>query len=358
MDCPIDKEQRMKNRKWLVAKLAASIGLICISANSLQAAVKAPIGANVDPATLVSTTNGILVLQTENSNTSDLGAWSVSTGASHPNPGQFVLFPVGTSYISLRDATSNIMYANTSGAAAGLPGYTFQNLSTAPGSGVVTNLSNGYRTVWTIPSWTVTQDTTVNGSTLSDTNVQETVTVCNTTGAPRQYGVRFMWDWYIAGNDASFFRTRNPDTAFSSTFITYNSPTFQLFEETNNIATPLFTVFGTVGGGPLTPTPSTPEQLRYSSWGAAVGSAWDFTNTGGGSDSATEHYWGFNAPLTLAGGACGAFTQYLATTLSGSGGGGGAFVQTTIPTLSEWGLILLIVALGGISLWSLRRKMN
>jgi IPTL-CTERM motif len=348
----------MNNNRWLVRTLGALTGLMCLFANSIQA--KAPADANnINPASLVSTTNGILTLQIENSNTGDLGMWTVTTGASHPNPGQPVLYPVGTSYISLRDATANIIYGNASSATPGLAGYTYQNMSVSPGSGVVTNLSNGYRTVWTIPSWTVTQDTTVNGTTLADTNVQQTVTVCNTSGAARLYGLRFMWDWYIAGNDASFFRTRNPDTAFSSTFITYTNPTFQLFEETNNIATPLFTVFGTVTGGPLTPAPTTPEQLRYSSWGTAYGTAWDFTNTGGGSDSATEHYWGFSNPLTLGAGACGAYTQYLATTLSGTGGGGGsAFVQTVIPTLSEWGLILLIVALGGISLWSVRRKMS
>jgi hypothetical protein len=347
----------MKIKKQFAASLFTSLSLACLLISPLHAAEKAPAAAALVAASLVNVTNGILVLEIENANTSDLGEWTVRTGASHPNPGQLVLFPVGTSYITFRDATALIMYANTSGAAPGLAGYTFQNMSTAPGAGVVTNLANGYRTVWTIPSWTITQDVVINGTTLTDTNVQQTVTVTNTSGAPRQYGLRFMWDWDIAGNDASFFRTRNPDGAFTSTFTTFPSPAFQLFEEVNNLATPLFSVFGTVTGGPLVPTPTTPDQLRYSSWVAAVGSAWDFSNTGGGSDSATEHYWGFNAPLTLAAGASATYVQYLTTNFQ-AGGGGPAAGPIQVPTLSEWGLLLLIALLGGIAIWSIRRKLR
>ena len=155
-----------------------------------------------------------------------------------------------------------------------------------------------------------------------------------------------MWDWEIAGNDASFFRTRNPDGAFTSTFTTFPSPAFQLFEEVNNISTPLFSVFGTVTGGPLVPAPTTPDQVRYSAWPAAVNSAWDFVNTGGGSDSATEHYWGFNAPLTLGAGASATYTQYLTTNFQ-AGGGGPASGPIQVPTLSEWSVLLLIALLGG-----------
>ena len=319
-------------------------------------ALKAPAPDLIGPQATLTTTNGILTLSIENTNTGDLGNWTVTTGASHPQPNQNVLFPIGTSYITLRDATANIMYANAS-ASPGLAGYTFQNMSTAPGSGVVSAITNGFRSVWTIPSWTVTQDTTINGTTLTNTNVQQTVTVCNTSGAPRLYGVRFMWDWYIAGNDASFFRQRNPDTAFTNVFQTFVNPGFPIFEETNNIATPLFTVFGTVGGGPLIPTPTQPEQLRYSPWGTSYSSAWDFVNTGAGADSSTAHYWGFNTPLTLAAGGCASYTEYLTTNLNAAGGGG-AVVNTAVPTLSTWGLLLLITLIGGISLWSVRRKLG
>jgi hypothetical protein len=346
----------MKIKKQFAVSLFTSLWLACLLVSPLHAAVKAPAGANVDPAALVNVTNGILVLEIENANTGDLGMWTVRTGASHPNPGQLVLYPVGTSYITFRDATASIMYGNSGSAAPGLAGYTYQNMSTAPGAGVVTSIANGFRTVWTIPSWTITQDVVINGTTLSNTNVQQTVTVTNTSVAARQYGLRFMWDWDIAGNDASFFRTRNPDGSFTSTFATFTSPAFQLFEEVNNLATPLFSVFGTVGGGPLTPVPTTPEQLRYSGWSVAYSSAWDFSNTGSGIDSATEHYWGFTTPLTLAAGTSATYVQYLTTNFAA--GGGAATGPIQVPTLSEWGVLLLIALLGGIAIWSVRRKLR
>jgi hypothetical protein len=342
----------MKHTLRPVAAVAAAVALACsVAPVSAQKVPPPPAGTSA----VVSTTNGILTLEIENSSTSNLGMWSVSTGASHPVPNSRVLYPIGTSYISFRDATASIMYGNASSATAGLTGYTYQNMSTAPGSGVVSTIPNGYRTLWTIPSWTVQQDVTLNGSAITNTNVQQTVTVCNTSTATRTYGVRYMWDWMIAGNDASFFRTRNPDGTFTSTFATFANPVFQQFEEVNNIATPAFSVFGTVGGGSLVPTPTTPEQLRYAPWGTSMGSAWDFTNTGGGSDSSTVHYWGFTTPLSLAAGACSSFTEYLATNPSAVGvtptGPG-----TPIPTLSEWALILLATMLGGITVFSMRRR--
>ena len=311
---------------------------------------------------LVTATNGILSIQIENSSTSDLGDFTVRTGASHPHPNQDVLYPVGTSYITLRDVTSQVVWANNGSGGSNLgTGYTFQNMNIAPGApGVVTALgTTGFRTTWTLPNWTVVQDVVINGSTLADTNVRQTVTVTNTSGASRQYGVRFMWDWEIAGNDASLFRQRNPDGAFTSTFTTFPSPAFQLYEEVDNASTPTFSVFGTVGGGPLTPAPTPPDQLRYSPWGTSFGSAWDFTNTGGNTDSSTVYYWGFNTPLTLAAGASAAYTQYLTTQFSAAGGGGiPTPFEPVVPTLSTWGMLLLIGIMALLAAWTARRRIR
>jgi hypothetical protein len=333
-----------------VANVLAAVLLTAFATVPASALTKSTGGPDyIGPQATVTKTNGILTLSMDDAS----GLWTVTTGASHPNPNQSVLFPIGTSYVSFRDATASIMYANSNVGNAGLAGYTFAPLT----FGSVTTITGGYRAAYTAPSWTVTQDVTVNGTTLSDTNVQQTVTVCNTSGGARTYGVRFMWDWYIAGNDASYFRTRNPDTPFTNVFQTFVNPVFPIFEETNNLVTPLFTVFGTVGGGPLIPTPTQPDQLRYAAWGTAVGSAWDFVNTGSGADSATAHYWGFNTPLSLAAGGCASYTEYLTTNLNAAGGGG-AVVNTAVPTLSTWGLLLLITLVGGISLWSVRRKLG
>ena len=179
--------------------------------------------------------------------------------------------------------------------------------------------TTGFRTTYTLPSFTVVQDVVINGSTLGDTNVRQSVKVTNTSEGARQFGLRYMWDWEIADNDASFFKPRNPDGVFTSTFATFAPPAFQLFEEVDNTTTPTFSVFGTVMGGSLVPAPTTPEQLRYSSWSDAYDAAWDFTNTGGGSDSATEHYWGFATPMTLANGASQTFNQYVSTVFGAVG---------------------------------------
>jgi hypothetical protein len=265
---------------------------------------------------VLTATNGILTVDIENAG-DDIGVFTISTGASHPHPGQTVFFPIGTSYITLRDATALQMWVNGGSFGApspGLAGYTLMLMNTQPA--VVTTLgTTGFRTTYTLPNFTVVQDLVINGSTLSDTNVRHSVMVTNTTQGARQFGLRYMWDWQIAGNDASFFRMRNPDGAFTSTFATFAPPTFQLFEEVDNITTPTFSVFGTVMGGSLVPAPTAPDQLRYSGWAIADGFAWDFSNTGGDTDSATEHYWGFTTPISLAAGASSTFHQYVSTVL-------------------------------------------
>jgi len=191
----------MRFTKHWTAGLFASLVLFSFS-TALLAQSKLPARDPAAPFATRSATNGFLSLSIEDSSTSALGMFTVTTGASHPNPNQLVLYPVGTSYISLRDATASVIYGNAEGAVSGLAGYTYTNMNTA-GTAVVTNLgTTGYRTTWTFPNWTVVQDVVINGSTLSDTNVRHTVTVTNTSGAARQYGLRYMWDWDIAGNDA------------------------------------------------------------------------------------------------------------------------------------------------------------
>lgn len=295
-------------------------------------------------------TNGILSVVIEDAGTS-VGMFTVRTGASHPLPNVTVLFPIGTSYVTLRDNTAQVVYANAGGAATGnIAPYTFQSLQAAPCSGAVTTIAGGFRATYTCPNWTVTQDVVIAGSTLTDTNVRQSVSVQNTSGAARSYGVRYMWDWTIAGNDASVFRTRNPDGVFTSAFAAFDNPAFQVFEEVDNAAAPTLSVFGTVRGGALSPTPSTPDRLGYVSWSTADGSPWDFPISGSGADSATVHYWGYAAPLNLAAGATTTFHQYIATNPNAIGVGPTG--PTEIPTLSEWALIALA---GLVGLLGLRR---
>lgn len=303
-------------------------------------------------------TNGILTVQIEDdAGTDEIGQFTIRTGASHPQPNQTVFFPIGTSYITLRDNTAQEVWANAGGpVSTNIAPYVFRNMQQSPAVQSVTNLTNGFRTTYTLPNWTLVEEVVISGTTLANTNVRHTVTVTNTSGVSRSYGVRYLWDWQIAGNDASLFRTRNPDGTFTSTFAGFNAPTFQAFEEVDNAATPAFSVFGTVMGGALSPVPTTPDRVAYVDWSDFYDAPWDFAISGGGSDSATVHYWGFSTPLTLAAGASATFHQYVSTNPSAVGVGPAppAGPPAEIPTLSQWALIALagVLAMAG---WRARR---
>ena len=291
-------------------------------------------------------TNGFLTVEVDDSS----GNFSVKTGASHPHPDQRVLYPFGASLV-LRDATALVMWVNRSAGDPGLAGYTESDMNAAPPATslpVVTALgSTGFRTTWTLPHWLVVQDVVISGTTLSDSVVREGVTVTNTTGSSRQYGLRTLWDIKVANVDASFIAQRVPDGAFLSDFTTFNNPTFALYEVVDIVGAPTFSMYATVRGGSLSPAPTAPDQFRFAGYGASTSSDWDFTNTGGGTDSAVVYYWGFNAPLTLGAGQSATYTQYLTTQPGG---------VHLVPTLSEWG-VLIFSGLMALGAWfSLRRR--
>ncbi len=320
----------------------------------LGAALVAAIGVAAGTAAhaaVQTATNNILSVQIEDAGTA-AGMFTIRTGASHPTPNATVFYPIGTSYITLRDNTAQVVYTNSGGGTnTNIAPYTEQALQAAPCAATVAAITAGFRATYVCPNWTVTQDVVINGTTLADTNVRQTVTVQNTSGVARSYGVRYMWDWQIAGNDASLFRTRNPDGAFTATFTGFSSPAFQAFEEVDSAVTPTFSVFGTVTGGSLSPAPTTPDRVVYANWGDYYDAPWDFAIAGAGSDSATAHFWGFAAPLSVAAGGTATFHQYVSTNPSAVGVGP-TQPAAAIPTLSEWALIGLA---GLVALLGLRR---
>ena len=306
-------------------------------------------------AQVVTATNGILTVSM-NSTGAGAGQFTITTGASHPHPNEQVLYPIGTSYITLRDVTASEIWTNTSFTPSGnLGGFTSLRMTAAPATAVVVAVPGGFRATYTLPNWVVVQDVVIVGSTLSDTAVRQTVTVTNTSGVTRQYGVRYMWDWEIAGNDASLFRTRNPDSAFTSTFAAFQPPAFQAFEEVDSVTTPTFSIFGTVQGGSLSPAPTPPDKVSYVAWPTADNSPWDFAVTGAGGDSATLHFWGATAPLSLGPGASASYTEYISTVASAVGIGPPAALLP-VPTMSEWMLMLMALLLAGAAFYQLRRR--
>ena len=269
-------------------------------------------------------TNGILTLEFDPT-TSE---FSILTGLNHPNPKQTVFYPVGTSYITMRDFTRGEDYIND---VVGAIEPTTGTLAKSMGTGIVVAIgSRGFRTTWALPNFTVVQEVEIGGTTLIDSNVRHQVSVQNTSSVPLLYGVRYLWDWQIASNDASLSRPRFPDGAFTSTFTAYPSPTFQTYEQTDSLTNPTFTIYGSVQGGSLASPPTKPDRVAYVSWVDFVVAAWDYPITGSGIDSAIVYYWGYNTPLTLAPGASNQVRQYVSTVASGVG------VTTLQKTMTEY----------------------
>lgn len=296
-------------------------------------------------------TNGILRITIEN-NTADaeFADFDVSTGPSHPHPNETVLFPFGTGFITLRDVNALTMWANSDEpSVAGLGGYALKNLNTdvSVSRAFVPLGTSGFRATWTLPNFTIQQDVTIVGTTLADTRVDHQVSVTNTSGAPRPYGLRYLWDWEIADNDGSFFRTRNPDGSFSSNTAVFNAPSFQFYEEVDSIATPTFSIFGSVLNGSLAP-----EIVRYSAWPQSVDSAWDYVDpASAASDSSVTYFWGFATPLTLAAGATAGVLESISTQQSAIGGGPSG-IQTVPVANGGWlipiALLVVLVAFGAL----------
>jgi hypothetical protein len=310
--------------------------------------------ASAAPAWSSSTvTNGILRITIENTTTDAyFGEFDVSTGPAHPQPNETVLYPFGTSFITLRDVGATTMWVNSDDpTVAGLAAYTLKNLNTDV---TVTRTfapigTSGFRATWTMPNFTIQQDVVIVGTTLSDTRVDQQVTVTNTSGAPRQYGLRYMWDWQIAGNDGSLFRTRNPDGSFSSNTVSYSAPTFQYFEEVDSISTPTFSIFGSVLN-----SGTTPEILRYSGWGESDDSAWGYTDLASAAgDSSTVYFWGFNTPLTMAAGASASVIESISTQQSAIGG---PVVSQQVPGPTGAALIPVALLVLLVAYWTLRRS--
>jgi hypothetical protein len=200
------------------------------------------------------------------------------------------------------------------------------------GVGVTQTLGTlGFRTTWTLPNFKVVQEVEITGTLLSDTNVRHEVSVVNTASAPLKYGVRFLWDWQIAGNDAAIARPRGPDGPYTSTFSAYPSPTFRAYEQTDNLLSPSFSIYGTVSGGTTARPPTTPDRVAYVAWEDFLVNPWDTAITGKDIDSAIVYFWGYSAPLTLAAGGTSNFRQYVSTVASSLGVSG-----STTKTLVEY----------------------
>ena len=259
-------------------------------------------------------TNGIMRVCMNCSN----GIFTVSTDTSHPQGIQNVLYgggscSPGTSFITLKDDVSLSMWDN-GGGRNNIEGYTARSM-VLTGCGAIGGGVNGLRSVFSCGAFTVTQDVVIEGTDISNTSVRQTVTIHNTSGSTRQYGVRFMWDWEVANEDYPIFRTRNPDGPWESNpsvTTEYLNPVFAQYEIVDALP-PAFNVYGTVGGSSLPIPPTPPDWLRYARYQEAANYAWNFTSANG--DTVVTYYWGYPVSLQLAAGESKSFTQYMTTNI-------------------------------------------
>jgi hypothetical protein len=271
---------------------------------------------------VVTATNGIYTLAVEDDAASGdgIGTFTVGTGAAHPFPGNNILFNYSdpwSTYLTVRSYTSGTDYVST--ASSPTTSFTLANLDNF--SPVVSAIgSTGYTTTWTVTgndNLTIVQTTNIEGTGLNDSKVRVTTMVTNNGTGPVQIGIRYEWDWQIAVNDNSYIKRHNPtDPAFSNTFFEEVPPTFEYYEETDDLTTPTFSIFGTANGpASLSPAPTPPNRFNYSLWDDAFGNAWDFAVAGGNNDSAVCYYWGDTAAnaITINSGQSYSVTQYITT---------------------------------------------
>lgn len=276
-------------------------------------------------ATILEAGNGILTIRASD-DADSIGLFTVgSSTAIAPPDGQNIFFDfkngiVNTSYVTIRDDTHQIMWVNADPGLPptdpSLPGYSIALIDTIPAiTKTISPLgASGFLTTYTLPGMTVVDEVAVVGSALADSAVRQTIRISNTSGAPLDLGVRLLWDWMVDANDAAYFRPRDTDGLWTQTFTGFSAPIpFERYQMTNSPLTQDFSIYGTVAAASLAIPPDPPDLLAYAGWGQAHLSAWTFSITGGGVDSAIIYYWGEPAPITVAPGGIVSFTQYVST---------------------------------------------
>jgi len=244
------------------------------------------------------TSNGIYDISIDD--ISAIGVFTVSTGSNHPSPHQNVLYGGAghspwSSYLTIQSYTTKTTYVSTDSSPSVPSGFTLKNMHSY--SPVISNLINGFRTVWNINDpdmLEVVQETIIHGTEYEDSYVEVTTTVTNTGSSTVSIGIRYQWDWMIDGSDDSWFATREPDGDWTDVFIGFDNPAFNFYEEVNDPSSPMFSVYGTVNGpANILPAPTPPDFVSYVAWPIAYNSAWDFPISGSGTDSAVCYFWGY-----------------------------------------------------------------
>ena len=247
--------------------------------------LKAPMGGTV------SATNGIVTIEVEDTPAlAGIGTytWHFNGGTSgFPSPTQ-ILYPLGTTFNTVRSVTTQTDYIQSNGGASSA--YTVVSLDPW---GVVAPLGpTGFRTTYTLlgpgngtpDTLTILSDVVIHGTTWANTSVEVTTSVTNNGQAPVQIGVRYLWDATLFYDDGPTFQAISPNGAVLTAETDFAAPAFQSYvlRDNDDGVTPwpgYLAIGGTVSGPPwITPAPTVPGLLQFASWSNSVGQAFDYTS--------------------------------------------------------------------------------
>ncbi len=371
---------------------ATTLGALCAVCLGLAApGAFAQVQSKVDllnrasSAAVLTAGNGIYTVHVEN----QCGDWTATTGPLHPaGAGLNVLYgngSPGTSYTTLRSYTSGTDYVTGSGAGgcsalcnvAGVPSVSTETMG---GTAV------GITLTWTIVdagnSVSFEQSVVVEGpvdgtETVDNTVIRETHTVSNAGPGSLSYGLRKLWDWQIGPDDGPWFgdcatpdqacdRSMNLDASgaldapYPRSYVINDDPAAALCPGgivPNNAAgcggNPLYIVAGTVAPPVgLSPEPDAPEILQFNEWNSQFNNCWQpslIDNALCGAvgfpsdDTAAAYFYGATAGTAemLASGASKSFTQYVVAAEESCP----EIIEPAIPTVSQWGLVVIALAL-------------
>lgn len=257
--------------------LAITFGIVfafSVLTSSAYALDKIAMTAEVsDPLAIQTISNGYIDVRYN-----DLtGEYQFLTGPLHSTPGTRILFPVGTSFDTVRSLDSSTDYTSDSfaGTPLGIPVIVATPTSVTFTWNVLANGDN----------LTIKRTVVITGTTEATSNARVTTTVLNNSLGNANVAIRHFWDYQIDGDDGPLYATRSPDGLFSFLETDYVPPTHLWAAIDDNVGDPTQTAA----------VADRADQVRevYGRWPSMIGTSYAYAATVGDNadgDSAVLFY--------------------------------------------------------------------
>lgn len=215
---------RAKSSLLVLALLSASV----LSSLAVPASAKQTTGFPNNSACI---SNSFLAAQVETpSDGSNVGQYTLATGScpiseSTGNP-NMILYPLGTSFNSIFDMTTNSIYTASSLTPAGSSGATVTSLDGSSPT-LITSTATEVKIGWTTGSGlAITEDITIVGTTASASGILITMGVTNNNDARQTIATRDLLDTFIGDYDGTWIQQYNGVTpgAITGLETDYNPP--------------------------------------------------------------------------------------------------------------------------------------